>query len=289
MTKLFDTALKELFEVYPRDFISLLGIETSDPFRYLPTNLTSNIDTDLVLGLGDPLQAVIDVNFQSTWDSETPFRMFCYNALLHREHRLPVHSVAILLRSRENDLRLDTGLSYSVFPGRGRVDFQPEIIRIWERQSEDLLTGGVGLLPVASLAAVPAGMTREQAMPEIVRRVQERLAAECTTESTDRLLNWTYNLLGLHFTADEVKGILRRATSMLSDVLKDSMTFQATLEEGRVDGLQKALLDLGTDKFGPPSEAERAGLTATNDYHHLRRMTRAVLRVNSWNELFATK
>ncbi len=47
--------------------------------------------------------------------------------------------------------------------------------------------------------------------------------------------------------------------------MKDSMTYQATLEDGRIEEAQRVILQLGTKKFGPPAEAARAMVTAILD------------------------
>lgn len=289
MAKQFDTTLKELFNIYPNDFLSLLRLTGQAPVIHLPTNLTANIDTDMVLGLGQPLRGVIDVNFQVEWDDQTPARMLSYNVMLWRVHGVAVHSILVMLRSRGSDLRLDSELRYSVFPERGYTAFQPEVIRLWERPVEELLTGGLGLLPLASLAAMPDGLTREEAMPDILRRIALRLREESSSERTDRLINWTYQLAGLHFSPNEVRAMFRRSERMWSDILQKSATYQGLLQEGRLEAAHDFLLSLGQDKFGEPDETTKVTITEMNDLAHLKRLARAVSRASSWAELLQTK
>jgi hypothetical protein len=236
--------------------------------------------------LGDPLRGVIDLNFQVDWDKETPLRVLCYNTLLHREHRKPVHSIVIMLRSQGNDLRMDDGYRYSLFEQRGRLEFYPEVIRIWEQPLEEMLTGGLGLLPLATLAAMPGDLTREEALPEILKRIEQRLEREPSSEKLDRLLNWTYKLAGLHFTSEQASAMFWRSSTMWSDVLKKSATHQGTLQEGRVEGVQNMILRLGTKKFGPPDERAKNLLTGITNLDQLNQIGDSVLTANSWADLF---
>ena len=281
MFKTFDTNLKDLFAQYPADLAAMLGLE--EPVRLLGTNLVANVDTDMVLGIGEPLRGVLDLNFQVSWDQETLLRVFTYNLLLYREHGVPVHSVVILLRSRDNDLRLEQGVQYSIWPDRGSMRFVPEVVRIWERPVEELLTAGLGLLPLAPLGALPTGLTREQALPEIIRRIHERLAAEATPERGDRLWKWMYELTGLHLTQEQVSPYFRRF-----EVIRQSLTWQYQMEQADIRGMRHALLLLGTTKFGPPDDASRALLTGQTDLAQLERMVQSMLVVNTWPELLAT-
>ena len=281
VAKTFDTNLKDLFAEYTADLAAMLGLD--EPVRLLGTNLVANVDTDMVLGIGEPLRGVLDLNFQVCWDRETLLRVFTYNLLLYREHGVPVHSVVILLRSRDNDLRLEQGVQYAIWPDRGSMRFVPEVVRIWEKPVEELLTGGLGLLALAPLGQLASGVTREQALPEIIRRIHDRLAAEATPERADQLWNWMYELTGLHLTEEQVSPHFRRY-----EVIRQSLTWQATMERGEVRALQRTLLRLGTTKFGPPDESTRALLTNQTDLERLDRMIDSVSVVTTWQEVLAT-
>jgi hypothetical protein len=286
MPKPFDTTLKDLFTQNPSDLAPLLGIGAV-PLRLLPTNLVANLDTDLVLGVGDPIRGVIDLNFQVRWDEETPYRLFCYNSLLHREHRVPIHSVVVLLKARENDLRLDHGIRYALFPERGRMEFALEVIRLWEQPLERMLTGGLGLLPLATLAAMPEGVSRADAMPEILRRIQERLARESTQEQGDQFRTWTCTLAGIHLTESEIREIVRRSQSMIDDILKESSFWTVLKELAECKALQEQIIRRGTRKFGGMDKEVEAHLAEIGDLPHLERMLDSTFTANSWDEVLA--
>lgn len=69
--------------------------------------------------------------------------------------------------------------------------------------------------------------------------------------------------------------------------MKESVTYQAILEEGRVDGIKKMLLVLGTDRFGAPDEATSAVIGAINEEARLEELSKRLLHVSSWEELLA--
>lgn len=279
----FDNALKDVIWQRLPDFAPVLHLPATEPVEALRTNLPITLDADFVLGVGRPRRAVIDLSFQTSWDAETLVRVFVYNALLYRQYRVPVHSVILQLRSRDNDQRLTGGVRYAVFPGRGAMEFVPEVVNLWEQPLEPMLTGGLGLLPLAPLCRMPEGMTREQALPEILRRINERLNAEAPPELNDALWNSTYKLTGVYLNRDDVRPLFDRYR-----IMKDSMTYQATLEDGRIEEAQRFLLRLGNRKFGAANEASRAALTAIIDRERLERMGEALLTASTWEELLGT-
>ena len=159
----------------------------------------------------------------------------------------------------------------------------PEVVRIWERPIEELLTSGLGVLALAPLGELPPGLTREAALPEILRRIHERLATETTPEQGDQLWNWMYELTGLHLTEEQVLPHFRRY-----EVIRQSLTWQASMRRGEVRGLQRGLLHQGTIKFGPPDDTAKALLTSQTDPERLDRMFENMLVANTWAELLAT-
>jgi hypothetical protein len=70
--------------------------------------------------------------------------------------------------------------------------------------------------------------------------------------------------------------------------MRESSAYQAILDEGRQEGMLRLLLRQGRQKFGSPSDAIMATLTAITDLDRLERMGDQVLNVSSWDELLAT-
>lgn len=74
--------------------------------------------------------------------------------------------------------------------------------------------------------------------------------------------------------------------------MKESVTYQAIVEEGETKGAirarQEDLLLLGRKRFGAPSPASEAALRGISDPDRLARLIDALLEVSSWDELLAT-
>ncbi|HZO29605.1 MAG TPA: transposase [Chloroflexota bacterium] len=73
--------------------------------------------------------------------------------------------------------------------------------------------------------------------------------------------------------------------------MRDSLTYQAILEEGReegqVRGERRALLRMGTTRLGPPDDVTRAQIESISDINTLDLLTDRVLTISSWSELLA--
>jgi len=180
------------------------------------------------------------------------------------------------------------------------MEFQPEVINLWEVPLEPMLTGGLGLLPLAPLCRMPDDQTREQALPEILRRINGRLNDEATPELRDSLWNSTYTLSGLYFRGEEVRPQFERY-----QIMRESMTYQATLEEGRVEGrvegrmeglaegsflaLRQMVFLLGARKFGQAPARFQNSIDTIRDAERLSRMAQAVIDATSWQEIVDTQ
>jgi len=146
---------------------------------------------------------------------------------------------------------------------RSRLEFDYRLVRVWELPVEAVLAGGLGTLPLAPVTAVAEGD-----LPAVVERMRVRLDREASPRSARELWLSTRILLGLHhdraFAAALLKGVLD---------MRESTTFQEIVEigeargeaRGRVAGERDALVRAGTRKFGPPSPAVAARLSAIDD------------------------
>src|SRR5438132_14354425 len=77
------------------------------------------------------------------------------------------------------------------------MDFGFEIVRLWQRPAEALLSGSVATLPLAPLGQLPAGSSPGEALPAIIRRIEERLSQDATPEAAAKLMRATFVLTGM--------------------------------------------------------------------------------------------
>jgi predicted transposase YdaD len=145
------------------------------------------------------------------------------------------------------------------------------------------------------LPLVPLSQVADAELPDAVRRIQERLSRETTSEQASVLWTTTYILMGLRYSEEFANQLLRGVIAM-----KESVTYQAILREGKAEGraegraegtrqeLHKVLLRQGRKRFGPPDSATAAALEAISDLDRLERMSDRMLEAASWDDLLAT-
>ena len=105
------------------------------------------------------------------------------------------------------------------------------------------------------------------------------------------MLTAGYNLMGLRYDAKTVHALMPGVSRM-----RESSTFQATLEEGRVEGraeerlrtLGRSIRRMGEKKLGPIPPNAAAVLDAVGDADRLERVLDRVLDAADWADLLAT-
>jgi hypothetical protein len=135
----------------------------------------------------------------------------------------------------------------------------------------------LGTLPLAPLADVS-----EAALPGVLRRMDERLSREATPPDAAMLWTATYLLMGLRYPREVATQLLQGVRGM-----KDSVTYQAILEEGEAREARRILLRMGQKRFGPPGEAIVAAIDGITDREQVEALTERLLDVSSWDELLA--
>lgn len=87
---------------------------------------------DLVLGLGEPLEEVVHIEFQSSAAAWTHADLLAYNSLLFDQHHVPAHTILVLLRPQAAHRNIDGNVRYSSRPRRGRTLFEYEEFTCWK-------------------------------------------------------------------------------------------------------------------------------------------------------------
>jgi predicted transposase YdaD len=289
MSKPFDATLKNLARERPGDYLTAFDAPPALPVRVLNVDLsTVTTASDLVLGLGEPLHEAIHFEFHASAAEDQHRDTLAYNVLLYRRLKVPVHSLVLLLRPQARHPN-DTGaVRYAARPGRGKMEFEYEVIRLWERPADELLAGPLGTLPLAPLGKLPQGRSLEAGLTRVIARLAERLQREAAPAQATRLLTSAYILTGLRTEPRVAEQLFRGARAM-----RESTTYQAILEEGRVEGraegraeaLRQTLLRQGQKRFGKPSKAVRKAVLALQDVSRLEELTERLLDVASWKEL----
>jgi hypothetical protein len=284
MAVTFDATLKDMGRDSPRGFLAAFDRPPTVPVKPLNVDLsTVTTAADLVLGLGEPLAEIIQLDFQSSAAAWKHADLMVYHALLFAHYRVPVHTVIILLRPAAAHANVNGVIRYAPRPGRGSMDFSYEIVRLWERPAEELLAADLGVAPLAVLGRLPEGLSLEDGLTAVAQRIVERLMNEAPPDRVKKLLTDAFLLTGLRVRRDVAARIFRGVRAM-----HESDTYLAILDEGQEKFARETILVVGEERFGPPEEAVRVQLANITDLDRLKRMVRRAVKAANWQEILET-
>lgn len=280
----YDPTLKTLVETSPEDWPVVTG---------LPIGPTDVIDAEIatVSGAGDKVLLVratppylLHLEFHSGHDAlALPAAMHVRSALLHKRHRLPVRSVAILLRP-EADSPTVTGTWELGFPDEPPYHlFRYRVLRLWQLPPDPFLQAGPGLLLLACIAAVT-----EAELPGIITQMEQRLRTRRLRPHASLVWAAAYLLLGLRHSSAFARILLQGVQSM-----RESTTYQEILEEGRREGqqegalreLRQAVRIVGEDLWGTLNVRQSRLLDNVTEAASLRALLVRAYHCHSWEEL----
>ncbi|MBI3469542.1 MAG: Rpn family recombination-promoting nuclease/putative transposase [Planctomycetes bacterium] len=227
---------------------------------------------------------VLHLEPQAYYDKGLDVRMFEANGRLTKRHGRFVHTCVVLL-DRAAWGRANTGRYQCESPlGGCRVDFQYEVIKVWELPVRRLLSAGVGVLLLAPVSDV----YRDEA-PAVIEQMAQRFRQEVPRAVEAELWTATFVLVGLKYDELFARTLLRGVL----EIMKESVTYQAILEEGRAEGHEQGrlakgredILRIGTKRFGKPSRKVRETISGISDVDHLNALLDRVLEVSNWKEL----
>ena len=201
------------------------------------------------------------------------------NSALFKRHDLPVRSLLVLLHRGADSPRL-TGLYERGFPGEPfDVALRYRVLRVWQVAAEQWLAGSLGLVPLA-----PLGDVGPPDLPAVIARMKQRLEREAPPRQAADLWSAAYILMGMRYERALVQRLLQGVLTM-----KESVTYQAIIEEGEAKGeakeARKMIFLQGRSKFGKPSAEAEAALNALSDVSQLEALGVRLLRASSWEEL----
>ena len=291
MVKTYDAVLKHLVEGYPAAWLARVGWPAVGPVRVIDADVsTVTAGADKVVRVEESLPWIAHLELQAGSDMELADRAHLYNVLLRRRHGVAVRTALVLLRREADSPRL-TGLLEHLDPaGVWERRWRYRTIRVWQLSVESLLTGGLGLLPLAPVADEAADR-----LPDVIARMDQRLQAEATPDERKTLWTASFFLMGLRYPPGLATELLKGVREM-----EESSTYQYVIEKGIEKGialgidkgrrkdLHETLLHLGTRRLGSPDALIAVALEAIGDLDRLERMRDRLLDAPDWNNLLAT-
>src|SRR5271156_3860663 len=133
MALTFDATLKDMGRESPLGMLAAFDRPPTLPVKLLNVDLsTVTTAADLILGLGEPLEEIVHLDFQSSAAAWKHADLMVYNALVFAHYHVPVHTVVVLLRPEAAHANLNGVISYAPRPESGSMDFSYQVVRLWE-------------------------------------------------------------------------------------------------------------------------------------------------------------
>jgi hypothetical protein len=300
MAKQFDASLNKLIDLRPAEWAGFFAARAGvppGPVEVLDTDLSSTLQADKLFRVNGPTPAALHLEFEVSGRLGVPDRLLRYNVAARGVlGPMPVQSVIVLLRPEANATDLTGILEVPGADGRPYLTFRYTVVRVWQESADALFAAGPSLAPLALL-------TNEAAadLPATVDRFGEQLRADPATGTLkDELVTLSYFLCGLRYPDQQMARLLMG----LKNILEESSTYQATLNQGRAKGLAEGkaegkaegtlegerilLLIQGRKRFGAPPPERAAELAAITDRARLERMAERILDAAGWDDLLAT-
>jgi predicted transposase YdaD len=286
-SKPFDVTTKHLLEMRPADWLEYVGCKRRGPVRLIDADLaTVTAEADKVLRVDETEPWLAHFELQAAYQRRLGRRTLRYNVLLDDRHGVPVESFVILLRPEADGPAVMGVVERRRRDGRTDLRFEYTVVRAWQQPVDRVLRGGLATLPLAPLADAPPSE-----LPQVIRRIDERLRREARPNESATLWTATYLLLGLRYPAEFAHALLKGVRNM-----KESTTYQAILEEGHAKGVEEGsleearelLLRLGRKRFGAPDRRVSSAIQRL-DVKKLEQLVDRLLDASSWTELLRAR
>ena len=282
--KPFDASLKDMIEEYARAWAEFLV-----PGPILDVSVI-DADVSTVTAASDKVirvrlaegDCLLDLEAQSSFDAAKPGMMLLYSVILNHRHHLPVRSIIVLLRKDANARNLTGVVELRHAPTEPPyLTFHYTVIRLWEQPLAPLLSGPVGLLPLAPLTDEAAAD-----LPGVVDHIVRRFRAETTRAEAAKMETTTFILMGMRYE----KAILAQLYQGVPD-MEESSGYQLIMERGEAKGekrtLIRTILEQGRLKFGEPETDQESSIQQTEDLTRLRELSRRIIMATTWEEFLA--
>lgn len=238
---------------------------------------------DTVIGLGEPMEEIIHLEFQSAAAAWKHADVLAYNALIYAAYHVPAHSIVLLLRREAEHKNMTGRVRYAPRPEHGSMDFGFRVVRLWEIDAERLIGAELGVAPLAVCGRFPPGAAVEDGVTAFARRIVERVNKEASPDRAGKLITTALLLSGLRVQRNVALKIFNGIPAM-----QESDTYLMILDEGKEEGAREVVLFVGEKRLGRAPDAVQDELKKITDLSRLKRMAFAAHDAPSWQEIVET-
>jgi hypothetical protein len=257
-------------------------------YEYDPTPDNAGVDSFMEVKDSQSNRAIIHVRMQSQYEPDLGRTLWRDCEKVRRQHKLPVSTVVILLHEGADG----PDITGEYLPRRrtpaGSQPFRYSVARAWEKQPEEMLSGGLGTLPLAPMSDVD-----EAQLPAVIARMQEIIEEQAKPEDAAKLWLSTYFFMGLRYPADLIHSLLEKVMPLV----RSTGNYQNVQAHGYVQGVSQGMVQgpllaarqliraQGEKRFGPLDRATAADLDAIADLDRLEAICERLLDAADWREL----
>ncbi len=214
---MYDNICKYIADQYPREIANWLIGEPLDSVELEPKELSLDpIRTDYLV-LRQTEKIVLHAEFQTAPKDDLPFRMLDYRVRVYRRYPEKNMKQVIIYLKKSN-----SNLVEQDYFNLENTTHKFKVIRLWEQPTNPFLENP-GLLPFAIL-------TQEENKLDLLREIAQKVESIPQEKDQTNIANSAAILAGLVLKKDQIFSLLR------SDIMKESVVYQAILNEGREQG-----------------------------------------------------
>jgi hypothetical protein len=284
MSKPYDATLKQIIDRFAADWAGFLCEQLCLPSGTKAVPLDADLSTvtspqsDKLFQLSGAASGLIHLELLSSWADDLPDRCLLYNVLGQHRYGGPVRTLIVLLRREAYSSNL-IGLVAREDERGEYLRFRYEVVKLWEQPLDQLIRGPLGTVPLALLTD-----EAQSQLPTLIREIDQRARKETKSgRKNAEILTACDLLLGLRYNPDQVAQFFKGVRGM-----RDSSTYMAILEEGRIDQAREMIQQLGAKRFGKLKRNDLKSLRAITDLDRLGRIVDRLLDAADWADLLST-
>ncbi len=300
--KKYDAGLNSLIDLEPEAWAKYLAEKLHIPYgsmTELDTDLATTVQADklfLISHLDGQHQTIIHLELEANHSLQIPFDLLRYNILIDGrfDRRFPVKSVLVILRPDANATDQSGLAQRADHDAFEYLTFRYVVIRIWEQSFDELMQGGLSIVPLAMLT----NEALNNAQVAYERFEQKLNEPGITREQQSEIVSITKILCGMRRNSSALLELLK----MKASIFEESTVYQEILQkgeargevrgeargevEGKLQATRLLILRLGTRRWGTPKAEITDQLNTIQDAERLMRIAEYVLDATSWDDLF---